>query len=330
MAICGCNLGCRRRRRPSGLSLVAITCTVVRMMANSRRHHGRKAYAPTRSGIIINRAVSASLAALRAMPPGSRLSVTKGGLQPGAAPGCGRSRARLRRCADALRDRSAIAERRIVRSRCVTADSRRAARSQPGLGVRSELEICARIGREAETCPAVAARSEIKDPCPFVLREVGVRCGRMRPTLRGKSTRRERQETRAGSGDLDCVVWSVPHAFVHRNFPRRNGHWLCMQKTAYSAPRVCSFACPCMQFSASITWVRMQQDEGQPPKFQSAVAHNSNPRTSAVTASTLPLSEPLLEQSHAVCTPNTLLLSLPPAALAVSRCTTTLQPLAGT
>jgi len=122
-------------RRPSGLSLAAITCTVVRMMANPRRHHGRKAYAPTRSGIIINRAVSASLAALRAMPPGSRpmLSVTKGGLQPGAAPGCGRSHARLRRCADALRDRCAIAEGRFVRSRFVTADSRRAARLQPVL-----------------------------------------------------------------------------------------------------------------------------------------------------------------------------------------------------
>ena len=122
-------------RRPSGLSLAAITCTVVRMMANPRRHHGRKAYAPTRSGIIINRAVSASLAALRAMPPGSRpmLSVTKGRLQPGAAPGCGRSHARLCRCADALRDRCAIAERRFVRSRFVTADSRRGARLQPVL-----------------------------------------------------------------------------------------------------------------------------------------------------------------------------------------------------
>ena len=136
LAMCGCNLGCRRRRRPSGLRLFAITCTVVRMMANSRRHHRRKAYAPTLRGIIINRAVSASLAALRAMPPGSRpmLSVTKGGLRPGAAPGCSRSRALLRRCADAPRDRSAIAERRFVRRRCVTADSRRAARSQPGPG----------------------------------------------------------------------------------------------------------------------------------------------------------------------------------------------------
>ena len=167
----GCNLGlgCRRRRRPSGLRLVAITCIVVRMMVNSRRHHGRKAYAPTRRGIIVNRAVSASLAALRAMPLGSRpmLSGTKGGLRPGAAPGCSRSRALLRRCADAPHDRSAIAERRFVRRRCATAGSRRAARSQPGLGVQSELGICARIGREAETCPAVAARSEIKDPCPF-------------------------------------------------------------------------------------------------------------------------------------------------------------------
>ena len=88
--MCGCNLGCRRRRRPSGLRLVAITCIVVRMMVNSRRHQGRKAYAPTRRGIIINRAVSASLAALRAMTLGSRpmLSGTKGGLRPGAAPGC--------------------------------------------------------------------------------------------------------------------------------------------------------------------------------------------------------------------------------------------------
>jgi hypothetical protein len=133
--MCGCNLGCRRRRRPSGLRLVAITCIVVRMMVNSRRHQGRKAYAPTRRGIIINRAVSASLAALRAMPPGSRpmLSGTKGGLRPGAARGCDCSHARLRRCADAPRDRSAIAERRFARRRCATACSRRAARSQPVL-----------------------------------------------------------------------------------------------------------------------------------------------------------------------------------------------------
>ena len=179
LAMCGCNLGCRCRRRPSGLSLAAITCTVVRMMANPRRRHGRKAYAPTRSGIIINRAVSASLAALRAMPPGSRpmLSGTKGGLRPGAARGCDCSHARLRRCADAPRDRCAIAEGRFVRRRCAPADSRRAARSQPGLGVRSELGICARIGREAETCPAVAARSEIKDPCPFGAARLPSQCG---------------------------------------------------------------------------------------------------------------------------------------------------------
>ena len=36
------------------------------------------------------------------------------------------------------------------------------------------------------------------------------------------------------------------------------------------------------------------------------------------------------EQSHAVCTASTLLLCSPPAALAVSHRTTTLQPLAGT
>jgi len=179
-------------RRPSGLSLAAITCTVVRMMANPRRHHGRKAYAPTRSGIIINRAVSASLAALRAMPPGSRpmLSVTKGGLRPGAAPGCGRSHARLRRCADALRDRCAIAEGRFVRSRCATAGSRRAARSQPGLGVRSELGICARIGREAETCPAVAARSGMRSRVPLVPHDCRPNAAVLRLTRRGEIAER--------------------------------------------------------------------------------------------------------------------------------------------
>ena len=192
LAICGCNLGCRRRRRPSGLSLVAIPCIVVRMMTNSRRHHGRKAYAPTRSGIIINRAVSASLAALRAMPPGSRpmLRFTKSGLQPAAAPGSGRSRALLRRCTDAPHDRCAIARRRFVRRRCATADSRRAARSQPGLGVRSELGICARIGREAETCPAVAARSEIKDPCPSVPHDCRLNAAVLRLTRRGEINER--------------------------------------------------------------------------------------------------------------------------------------------
>ena len=111
------------------------------------------------------------------------LSCTKGGLQQGAAPGCGRSR----RCADALRDRSAIAERHFVRCRCVTADSRRAARVQPGLDVRSELGICARIGREDETCPAVAARSEIRTCVPSVPHDCRLNAAVLRLTRRGES-----------------------------------------------------------------------------------------------------------------------------------------------
>ena len=139
LAICGCNLGCRRRRRPSGLSLVAIPCIVVRMMTNSRRHHRQKAYAPTRSGIIINRAVSASLAALRAMPPGSRpmLRFTKSGLQPAAAPGCGRSRALLRRCADAPRDREAPLRSPSVRDGRFSARGALAARSWRAIRARN-------------------------------------------------------------------------------------------------------------------------------------------------------------------------------------------------
>ena len=42
-------------------------------------------------------------------------------MQPAAAPGCGRSRAYLRRRADAPRDRRAIAKRHFVRRRCKTA-----------------------------------------------------------------------------------------------------------------------------------------------------------------------------------------------------------------
>ena len=45
----------------------------------------------------------------------------KGILQPAAARGCGRSRAHLRRRADAPRDRRAIAKRHFVRRRCKTA-----------------------------------------------------------------------------------------------------------------------------------------------------------------------------------------------------------------
>ena len=171
-------------RRPSGLSLAAITCTVVRMMANPRRHHGRKAYAPTRSGIIINRAVSASLAALRAMPPGSRpmLSVTKGGLQPGAAPGCGRSCARLRRCADALRDRSAIARRRFVRRRCETAfcGERRApspvlARDPSSVHTRASAAQL-RPGVQSLRGPGIATRVP---SVPHDCRPNAVECGRL-------------------------------------------------------------------------------------------------------------------------------------------------------
>ena len=52
-----------------------------------------------------------------------------------------------------------------------------------------------------------------------------------------------------------------------------------------------------------------------PQSFSHCRCANSNPPTSAVTASALPLSEPLHEQSHAVCTPSTLLLSLPACSL---------------
>jgi len=57
----------------------------------------------------------------RLRPIGTKFIAMKGKLQPAAAPGCGRSRAYLRRRADAPRDRRAIAKRHFVRGRCKTA-----------------------------------------------------------------------------------------------------------------------------------------------------------------------------------------------------------------
>jgi hypothetical protein len=80
--------------------------------------------------------------------------------------------------------------------------------------VRSELGICARIGREAETCPAVAARSEIKDPCPFGAARLPSQCGGLAAHSPRRKQGPQRRETRAGSDDMGCVLWSVPRAFV--------------------------------------------------------------------------------------------------------------------
>ena len=57
----------------------------------------------------------------RLRPIGTKLIAMKGKLQPAAARGCGRSRAHLRRRADAPRDRWAIANRHFVRRRRETA-----------------------------------------------------------------------------------------------------------------------------------------------------------------------------------------------------------------
>jgi len=54
--------------------------------------------------------------------------------KPAAAPGCGRSRAHLRRGADAPRDRRAIAKRHFVRHRCETALCGERRKPSPGLG----------------------------------------------------------------------------------------------------------------------------------------------------------------------------------------------------
>jgi hypothetical protein len=272
--MCGCNLGCRRHRRPSGLSLAAITCTVVRMMANPRRHHGRKAYVPTRSGIIINRAVSASLAALRAMPPGSRpmLSVTKGGLQPGAAPGCGRSRALLRRCADAPRDRCAIAERRFVRSRCVTADSRHAARLQPGLARDPSSEYArasaAKLRPALQWLRGPGSRTRVRSCCARLASDA-VECGRLSAAKARAGSARRRARGPA-TWTASCGACRMRSCI--ETFHAETGTGMCMQKLhtgtvppvyAVSHALVCSF---CIHYLCKI--------EGQPPKFQSAVAHN--------------------------------------------------------
>ena len=58
----------------------------------------------------------------------------KGILQPAAARGCGRSRAHLRRRADAPRDRWAITKRHFVRRRCKTALCGERCGPSPGLG----------------------------------------------------------------------------------------------------------------------------------------------------------------------------------------------------
>ena len=168
-------------------------------------------YAPTLRGIIIKRAVSASLAALRAMPPGSRpmLSVTKGRLQPGAAPGCGRSRAHLRRRADAPRDRWAIAKRHFVRRQCETALCGGRRKPSPGLGrdpssahTRASAAQL-RPGVQRLRGPGIATRVP---SVPHDCRPNAVECG-------GLSAAKARSRAPRDHVGCGCVVWSVQCAF---------------------------------------------------------------------------------------------------------------------
>jgi hypothetical protein len=110
----------------------------------------------------------------------------KGYLQPAAARGSGRSRAHLRRRADAPRDRWAIANRLFRSPSARDGTLRRASRSQPGLGARSELSTPARIGRAAETWRAAAARSWIRSRVPSVPHDCRPNAAVLRPTRRGK------------------------------------------------------------------------------------------------------------------------------------------------
>ena len=71
---------------------------------------------------------------------------------------------------------------------------RRASRSQPGLGARSELSTPARIRRAAETCRAAAARSWIRTRAPSVPHDCRPNAAVLRLTRRGGTAAR-----RAGS-----------------------------------------------------------------------------------------------------------------------------------
>jgi len=137
------------------------------------------------------------------------LSVTKGRLQPGAAPGCGRSCARLRRCADALRDRSAIARRRFVRRRCETAfcGERRApspvlARDPSSVHTQASAAQL-RPGVQRLRGPGIATRVP---SVPHDCRPNAVECGR----LSAAKARSRAPRDHVGCG---CVVWSVQCAF---------------------------------------------------------------------------------------------------------------------
>ena len=137
------------------------------------------------------------------------LGVMKGGLQQGAAPGCGRSCARLRRCADALRDRWAIARRRFVRRRCETAfcGERRApspvlARDPSSKHTRASVAQL-RPGVQSLRGPGIATRVP---SVPHDCRPNAVECGR----LSAAKARSRAPRDHVGCG---CVVWSVQCAF---------------------------------------------------------------------------------------------------------------------
>jgi len=147
------------------------------------------------------------------------LGVTKGGLQQGAAPGCGRSCARLRRCADALRDRSAIARRRFVRRRCETAfcGERRApspvlARDPSSVHTRASAAQL-RPGVQSLRGPGIATRVP---SVPHDCRPNAVECGR----LSAAKARSRAPRDHVGCG---CVVWSVQCAFGGRSCPSGKG-----------------------------------------------------------------------------------------------------------
>ena len=138
--------------------------------------------------------------------------------KPAAAPGCGRSRAHLRRCADAPRDRRAIAKRHFVRHRCETALCGERRKPSPGLGRDPSSEYVRASAAQLRPALQWLRGSRSRTRVPSVPHDCRPNAAVLRPTRRGGTAAR-RAESCARRRRRGCGARVRPCA-------RRGGlHW---------------------------------------------------------------------------------------------------------
>ena len=119
--------------------------------------------------------------------------------KPAAAPGCGRSRAHLRRCADAPRDRRAIAKRHFVRHRCETALCGERRKPSPGLGRDPSSDYVRASAAKLSPALQRLRGSRSRTRVPSVPHDCRLNAAVLRLTRRGETAERRSESCARGA-----------------------------------------------------------------------------------------------------------------------------------